>query len=244
VTILFLGSCSLGSKKSIGQLDLASESSVTLMSYTDMSGKFSLKMSSTAKNNKYLFQKLIYEDDFTKMLEKSRLVNLIQLSGHDVLKFQPQVSQFSSWFEGVEYKSEIKLDYKLKKIMVNYSPKEKKYATVLKIPDGDKLCFFSMLADCVKIFSFNGKKNSKEDRFDSFWFYVLMDSYPFVSTVYNEIENKLVTQAKVLDEGIQDGERLVTVEIFDQVLSLKFDLKTFNLKSYYWISQGISGVVQ
>lgn len=210
--------------------------------FADNSGKFSIKRSLKNQGNKLLFQRMIYEDDFSKFLERSRSVSVFNQSLSEENVLRPMVSQFKAWFDGQEYSNQIKFSYSKREVEVLTQSKESKYPASQKFslpPDNKKLCFFYMVTECMKLWGVP-EKVALSPSYET-WFYVIMDAYPFLDLIYNEIPNKWITEATLVYDGFKDKEHQFSLELHDQIISLKFNEK-WDFVAMYWVSQGISMV--
>jgi len=210
--------------------------------YADNSGKFSIKRTLKNKGNKILFQRMIYQDDFSKFLERSRNVSLFNMHESEESKIKPVLSQYKAWFDGVEYTNQFKISYKTREVEILVDSKDKKYPPRQKFslpPDNKKICFFSMIPECIKLWGIPAKILHSKN-FET-WFYVIMDAYPFIELQYSDIPNKWITEATLVYEGIQDKEHQFTMEMHEQAISLKFN-ESWIFIALYWVSQGLSMV--
>lgn len=240
---LFHSCASSKTAKSSSAKKITNSKSVNqVMIYTDMSGKFSVKRTMKFSKNKVLFQKMIYEEDFSKFLERSRSVTQVSKNDEGEVELRPQLSQFKGWFEGVEYSNQIKVSPALKQVKIDIVAPGKNYqkSQVFNLPPEDKkICFFHMIPECIKLWGID-KMISGEKKVE-LWFYAIMDSYPFLDLIYSAIPNKWVTEATLSFEGMQDKEYVFSMELHDQAISLKYN-QNWEFIGMFWVSQNLSMV--
>lgn len=230
-----------------------------LMAYSDLSGNFSLRRTSKVQQNNILFQRLIYQDDFSKYVERIRSVSVLKTDRDRVVWMVPLLSQFSTWLEGQEYTSQVRIFPQQKKVEVKTSKPIGKFPLVqnFALPPSKYYCFLHLLPECIKNLGIfdrliqtgkssknnndNNKNNSdnKESDDNKIWIYVIMESFPYSNMIYSDIENKWMTQAYISYEGYDNSEHSFSVEIFNQMLSIKYNEKE-QFTGMYWASQGIT----
>ncbi len=238
--------CSCASNKSSSALNADGKLKIKninqVMIYSDMSGKFSLKRTMKISKGKIMFQKMIYEEDFSKFLERSRSVTQVKLNEENEVVLLPMVAQFKGWFEGLEYSSQIKISHSSKQVQVLTQVQGKDYPKTQTFnlpPENKRLCFFHMIPECIKLWG--SDKLVSAGKKVEFWFYAIMDSYPFLELIFNAIPNKWITEATLTYEGIQDKEHHFSVEIHDQAISLKYN-QNWEFIGMFWISQSMTMV--
>ncbi len=210
--------------------------------YSDNSGKFSIKRTLKNKGEKILFQRMIYQDDFSKFLERSRSVSIYNMNESEEKKVSPLLSQYTAWFDGMEYSNQFKVSYAKREVEILVVSKDKKFPAREKFslpPENKKICFFSMIPECMKLWGIPAKVQSSKN-FET-WFYVVMDAYPFIELQYKDIPNKWITEATLVYDGMQDKEHQFTMELHEQVISLKFN-EGWSFIALYWVSQGLTMV--
>lgn len=248
LSLLFLSSCSSSKKR--GQARDSSDLGLTpnafnlnqVLIFTDNSGNFSIKRSMKNSKGKLLFQRMIYQEDFSKFLERSRSVSIFDPEAVEEKRLRPVVSQYKGWFDGVEYSNQIKLSYSKREVEILTETKDKKYAASQKFslpPENKKLCFFNMIPECIKLWGIP-QQIGQSKNFET-WFYVVMDAYPFIDLQYNDVSNKWITEATLIYDGMKDKEHQFSLEFQGQAIALKFNEK-WDFVALYWVSQGVSMV--
>lgn len=249
VLIVLLTSACSSQKKKNSPKDIAALNKVLnehklnqVLIYGDNSGKFSIKRTMSNKGDKLLFQRMIYQDDFSKFLERSRSVSIFKLQESEEKIIMPVLSQYKAWFDGVEYSNQFKISYSKRDVEVLVMTKDSKYPPREKFslpPENKKICFFSMIPECIKLWGIH-KKTASTKNYET-WFYVIMDAYPFIELQYNDIPNKWIIEATLVYDGMQDKEHQFTMELHEQVISLKYN-ENWDFIALYWVSQGLTMV--
>ena len=253
MSIFGLNSCAHKKTKSI---KLESLTFNNIYNYSDNSGKFSVKRSGKVQKNNFVFQKIIYQDDFSKYLERTRSISSI--TKNNII---PKISQFSVYLEGKEYASQFKINYKTKSIEVKTSVAFEKLPLVqnFTLANFERVCFFHLIPECLKASGMleslikqenPGEENNKPQLTldaqniqgeigKSMGLNVLIESYPFTKLIYQDISNKWIEQATLSYEGFKDKEYTFSLEIFDQIISYKYDAQ-LNFIGLYWVSQSLN----
>lgn len=210
--------------------------------FNDNSGSFSIKRSMKNDKGKLLFQRMIYQDDFSKYLERTRSVTMFKANESEDQRLRPLISQYKGWFDGMEYSNQIKISYAKRQVEVLTDAKNGKYPVSQKFslpPENKKLCFFHMVPECLKLWGIPQKIELNKN-FET-WFYVILDAFPFLEMQYEGIPNKWITEATLVYDGFKDKEHQFSLEIHEQAISLKFNEK-WDFLALFWVSQGVNMV--
>lgn len=213
----------------------------------DKSGKF-LVVTETgmSKKSNFVFKKRILSINGDK---NSPLEQLISISKKGKLKLKkggslqilgPNISQYSVWFEGKKYFSEMKLDSQ-NKLTVRYTSPEADNSGVknITLPKSTGVrCFFSQLVDCVKATGF--LKASQDQGAGKMHFQILWDGYPFLQDQYTGLKETPFSQALLEFDGKnKSDERRYTLKTAGQSIFYFVD-KNNDLTKMFWVSEGLT----
>jgi hypothetical protein len=242
--ILFNNSCSSLGKKSL-KSDLTTPEET--FSFSDKSGKFIIKISSgfNKKDNAFFYKKSLEIPDKTEnnVLEQSITFSDVGTVGRKQTTVRPKLSQYTVWFEGKKYFSELKMIPAKEAMEVKMiSPEENLNGTkTIKLPSTKvQYCFFSQVVECARATGFIGKANSKEG--GQMNFYIVWEGYPYLNEVYSGVPVELFSKAQLEYDGkTKDNEIRYNLKVAGQSIFYIVD-ENQRMKKMFWVSQGISMV--
>jgi hypothetical protein len=214
--------------------------------YSDKNGSFLVLMSSgfNKKDNTFFTKRSleILNKNDDKMLEQSIVLsNIGELKKRTILR--PKISQYSVWFEGKKYSSELKLNTEAKAIDIKMVSPESQWNGVkqVKLPSSKSLyCFFSQVIECAKTIGFIAEATKKET--GTMNFYVIWEGYPYLNETFSDFPSELFSKAQLEYDGkTKEEERRFNLKIVGQSVFYVVD-KNEQMKKMFWVSQGISMV--
>ena len=214
-----------------------------IYSMTDHSGVYSLVSENGYKKDRNEF--VSKYQLFSETIEKKELERSITISTigwlKDVKIFRPKISQFTTWFEGQKYFTEMKLDEKSKVLKVKLRSPESKWNRDFEVsfPQGTGLyCFFSQLIECVAVTGFI--KKAIEKRVGQVNLHVIWDGYPYFQQQYVNLPEEIFSAASFsYDANIEKDEWRFSLDTCGQIISFIVDEKQ-SMKRKLWVTQGLS----
>ena len=164
---LFLGACAMGEQKVPKTLRVKFD-------LTDKHGQYLVRKERghLEKNKKLVTKKQIFDlaSGEKKVLEKS-----ISISRRGGLKgktpiLRPEISQYTVWFEGKKYFSELKLNTQKKGLDIRLESPEKQWngTKTISLPDRKgNYCFFEQIIECARTVNFIDMAIKKKSGFDA-----------------------------------------------------------------------------
>lgn len=241
---LILSSCAGNKKNNLKKELVRGEER---FAYTDKNGAFLVKLSSgfNKKENTFFTKKTLEvpNKETDNILEQS-----IVLSDMGALKkkqpiLRPKISQYTVWFEGKKYFSELKLNPGKKAIDVKMISPESQWngTKQVKLPNTKALyCFFSQLIECAKTAGFITQAISKET--GTMNLYIIWEGYPYLNETFSDFPAELFSRAQLEYDGKSSGdERRFNLKVAGQSIFFSVDKKE-QMKKMFWVSQGISMV--
>jgi hypothetical protein len=213
--------------------------------FADKNGKFEINiLSGINKSDKTFFVKRSMEmmdKDTDNVLEQSISFSEMGLIKRKMPMLRPKLSQYTVWFDGKKYFSELKINSTKKVIEVKTTTPEKKLngTKEIKFPSTKKMnCFFYQVVDCAKAAGFIEKAVlRKKGRLS---FYVIWEGYPFIQDTLSDFPTELFSKATLEFDGkTKDGFNKFDLEVAGQSIFYFLD-KDNKFKKMFWVSQGIS----
>lgn len=212
-------------------------------SLKDQSGDFIVNRESgyNSKKKIYIVKRKVYsKNNLNKEFEKS-----ISISEYGYLKKQsllrPKISQYSVWFEGKKYFTEMKIDIKTKSLVVKMKSPEEQWSGVQNVPfpkGTGVYCFMSQIIECVRATKFISMATSKGG--GRMNFHLIFDGYPYFQEQYLNIPKTVFTNATFVYDGkAENGERRFSLMFGEQTIFYFVNDKS-ELSKTFWVSQGLS----
>jgi hypothetical protein len=204
MAFLFIGCSKLSQKSKQPSLY---QTKKTRYDLTDKAGQFVVyREYGHRKKENYLYTKNIVHpenDSKDKILEKS-----IALSYPGTLKgklkvLRPARSQYSVWFDGRKYFTEMKVDASSRLLEIKMKSPEKQWQGVKSVsfPKGTGVyCFFTQLVECIKFTGFIKQSSDKGGGVMNF--HIIWDGYPYFQEQYLNVPNQVFSMAKFRFDGL------------------------------------------
>ncbi|RPJ69741.1 MAG: hypothetical protein EHM20_16120 [Alphaproteobacteria bacterium] len=216
-------------------------------SYTDKNGSFLVKLGSGFnKKDNTLFTKRSLEitnKETDNILEQSIVLSEIGVLKKKKTILRPKISQYTVWFDGKKYFSELKLNQAEKLFDLKMVSPEPQWNGVkkVKLPNSKALyCFFSQVIECAKAVDFITTAIKKEA--GSMNFYIVWEGYPYLNETFSDFPVELFSKAKLEYDGkTKEDERRFNLSVAGQSIFFVLD-KNEQMKKMFWVSQGISMV--
>ena len=214
--------------------------------YTDKNGTFVIKMNSAlGKKGKSYYTKRSMEmngNQKEKILEKSIVISDIgSVKGTPILR--PRKSQYSVWFDGKKFFSELNLVPSKKALEVKMVSPEKQWNGTKMIPfprTKDVPCFFSQVIECADLAGFINRASKSES--GSFTMLVVWEGYPYLNETFSDFPAELFSEGVLEYDGkTKDSERKFNLKVAGQ--SIVYVVNEDNkMTKMFWVTQGISMV--
>lgn len=205
-------------------------------SYTDTSGSYVYK-----KRLKFLKDEMITRVQLRvsqkgKDLERTTSVSKLKNRDKKDVALLPRISEHKVWFSKKMYYSKIEAISEKKVYRVTMSSPEEKWNGIkeFKVPDSKKICWFSQLAECVKLLKLLDNSGKESE------FYIIWDSYPYHTEQLNNVsEENLFSRAKIKFDSNYGTFKRFEVS-FNNTNMILFYTPKKEFKKLFWISEGIS----
>lgn len=249
LSFLFLSSCSFFSRSS--SLGDSSNSllknSKQRFKLTDKAGEFVVyRETGFKKSNKTYISKrqvLPFNDDRSKILEQSIAISQVGTVGKNLKIMRPHKSQYTVWFDGKKYISNMALNKAAQSLDVKLKSPEKQWngSRSIRFPDPKSIyCFFSQVLECTAISGYF-KTALKKGR-GQMNFYLIWDGYPYFQEQYLNVPTEVFSKAKFNYDGAnKNGHHRFSLSFGEQVIFFLLDKKN-NFVKQFWISQGMTMV--
>ena len=241
--VLSLVSCSVFKPSALSNKLKPSDAT---FSYTDKNGQFELKLSSGFNKKKSFVTKRtlrIIDKEKENILEQSIALSEIGVLKKKNLILRPSKSQYSVWFDGKKYFTQIILKPKKKLFEVKLESPEKQWngTSQIKIKNSKSLyCFFSQVIDCAKTIGFLSK--AMKAKKGSLNMYVIWEGYPYLNEMYSNFTADIISKAVLEYDGKTDkGEQRFSLNVVGQSIFYIID-DDEQMEKMFWVSQGLSVV--
>jgi hypothetical protein len=214
--------------------------------YSDKNGKYIVNISSgvNSKENTFILKKSIGVpgESNQKTLEQSVTISEIgSIKKTNILR--PKLSQYTVWFDGKKYFSELKINPKKKAVEVKLESSEKNWngTKLIKFPTTKLIsCFFSQLVECVNVTGYFEQITKKQKA--KMNFLIIWEGYPYLNETYSDIPSELFSKATIEFDGkLKDNEFRYSVNVAGQSIFYVID-KDKKFRKMFWVSQGITMV--
>ncbi|MBL7664262.1 MAG: hypothetical protein JNM93_03960 [Bacteriovoracaceae bacterium] len=246
--LLSLFSCASPFVVSVSSLSIKDEHVV--YDYKDTSGEMLMEKVVKYKDKKVITSRKLYNNNLSnkKMLERSVTVSelgLLTVGERQTPLLRPFVSQYTVWFDGKEYFTQMKLN-KVKKSLdiLLKSPEEKWNGTkTIQFPTGIHFCFFSQVVECLKSTGFF--KQAIEQKAGSLDLVIIWDTYPYFSEIYANLNEEVFSAATIkyetedINKKKDDKVHHFSLDVNEQLILYEFNEK-YEFEKFYWIAQGVT----
>lgn len=215
-----------------------------LFEYSDKAGRFYINRESgrMAKSPKYMVKEKMYvpsQPDET--VEK--LVSISTIGDVNALRLlRPERSQYTAWFGGEKYLTELKVDIEHKKMLVEMTSPESEWNGVeeFSFPKGTGVyCFFSQVIECASITGFINKAIKAQA--GVMRFHIVWAGYPYIMEQYPGIQKNVFSKASLEYDGqTEQGEDRFMLRFAGETIFYMVNPENGQFKKKLWVSQGVT----
>ena len=213
--------------------------------YTDKNGQFMAKSSSAYdKKKKTFYTKRTLEmpgRTKDKTLEQSIVISSVGTLKKTTPILRPKISQYSVWFDGKKYSSELKINVAKRAIDVKMTSPESQWNGVkqVKFPSSVMAtCFFSQVIECAKFSGFIAKASKQETGVMNFL--LIWEGYPYLNETFADFPSELFSTAILEYDGkTKQSERRFNLRVAGQSIFYILNDKN-DMTKMLWVSQGIT----
>lgn len=247
IFLVVFSSCALATKQNVelnpNQKILQSDKSQFTL--TDKSGSFLVERESgrLGNQNKYAVkQQLTTSSNTEQVLEQ--IISISQIGRLNKLHIlRPERSQYTVWFDGKKYFSELSIDAEKKLLVINLESPEKQWKgrTEKAFPTSTGVyCFYTQIVECASFTGFINK--AIQEKIGIMNFYIIWDGYPYIMEQYDGIPLDVFSPARLEYDGkTSDNENRFLLQFGGETI---FYMVNDNGKydKQLWVSQGLSKV--
>lgn len=212
---------------------------------SDKAGQFSVERESgrLGQNNKFAVrQKIMSFERDQQILEQ-----LISISQTGRLKnlfvLRPEKSQYTVWFDGQRYFSELTVDVENKSLVIEMQSPEDKWngRKEVAFPTGTGVyCFYSQVIECAAFTGFINK--AIQEKAGEMNFHLIWDGYPYIMEQYIGIPEQVFSPATLSYDGVtDDGEQRFLLRFYGETIFFMVN-KNGKYDKQLWVSQGLSKI--
>ncbi|NOT79082.1 MAG: hypothetical protein HOP07_08775 [Bacteriovoracaceae bacterium] len=235
--------CSSNSKNAEAQL-IASD---ILFNLSDKNGQYNIRVATgfVEKTKSYTTKRImeIPNKSVDQVIEQSVSISSLGVVKKKSVILRPKISQYSVWFEGKKYFSELKINTAKKAIDVKMKSPESQWngSKQIKFPSTKLLpCFFNQIIECAKVNGFISKASKAQSGVLNML--VVWEGYPYLNETLSDFTTELFSDAQLEYDGkTKQSERRFSLRVAGQAITYVLDEQD-NMKKMFWISQGISMV--
>lgn len=214
---------------------------------TDKAGEFVVykEVGFKKSNNTYISKRQVlpFNDDRSKILEQSIVISKVGSVGKSLRIMRPEKSQYTVWFDGKKYVSNMTLNKNTHSLDIKLKSPEKQWngTSSVKFPDTKSIyCFFSQVIECAAMSGYFQQAFKKKR--GQMNFYLIWEGYPYFQEQYLNVPNSVFSKAKLSYDGKnKNGGNRFSLSFGQQVVFFLLDDKK-NFVKQFWISQGMSMV--
>jgi hypothetical protein len=211
--------------------------------WTDKAGRFELlrETGRSSEQNEYIVrQRLRLNEGRRDIVEQSVVISQLgNLRGRvDVMR--PQRSQYTVWFEGDRYFTELEIETESKSMKVRMASPDSEWNGEKRVPFPDSnsvYCFFSSVVECAFYTGF--VETALREKTGSMNFYLVWEGYPFFMEQYIEVPQELFTRAVLTYDGTEREPNRFSLRFAGQSLFL-FINTAGRFDRLFWVGQGLS----
>lgn len=212
--------------------------------YSDKAGRFYLSRESgrMADEPKYMVKEKMYvPGQKEEVVEKLVSISTVgDVKGLRLLR--PERSQYTVWFDGQKYFTELKIDIKNKKMLVEMESPEREWngSQEFNFPKGTGVyCFFSQVIECASITGFINK--AIEAQAGTMRFHIVWAGYPYIMEQYLGIERNVFTKASLEYDGqTEDGDNRFMLRFAGETVFYIVNPSSGQFTKKMWVSQGVT----
>lgn len=216
--------------------------------FIDQAGEFlyEREVGFIAQGNQLIVKRQVLPSsgDTSQAFERSIAIsNPGRLNQNRILR--PQVSQYTVWFDGERYFTEIRLNEEKEALDISFNSPEKDWQgkKTVSFPRGSGLyCFFTQVIECALVSDFLEKSMELEDGVMTF--HIIWEGYPYVQEQYPGIPNQVFSSATFSYDGrTSDGYLRYALSFAGQTIFYHID-ENFKLAKKFWVAQGLTITVK
>jgi hypothetical protein len=240
----FLIACSAIKTKSVEEI-LSSNDEI--FNYVDKNGTFTVKASSgiDKKAKTYITKRSlsIPDADSKSVLEKSIAISSVGVLKNKTSILRPKHSQYTVWFDGKKYFSEMKINPKKKSVELKMISPESQWSGTKSFPFPSATtlpCFFSQIIECAKISGFI--KTASDKKNGTMNLMIIWEGYPYLNETFSEFPSEIFSRAQLEYDGkTKESERRFNLRVAGQSIYYVLNEQD-NMIKMFWVTQGISMV--
>ena len=208
---------------------------------SDKSGEYLLSRErGIVKSKSELIVKRKLEQD-GKVFEKSVTISTLGNYKKKLPVLRPKRSQYTVWFDGKKYLTDMELNPKDKLLEIKMVSPEPQWNGTKRVafPEGGKgiFCFFSQVFECA-LYSGFVKKAIKNDS-GKMNLFVIWEGHPYFQEQYLNVSDNVFSKAIFSYDGVNSkGEKRFTLRADGQ--SIFYLVEEDRLDGIFWVAQGLS----
>jgi hypothetical protein len=227
-------------KKKIQKTSKTNKSFKSTYAFQDTTGSYFYDRELTLRKKRVFFEGDIKNNQNSKSIEKTKIITDIKINKSGRIlnkKMEPVISQYSTWFDGKEYRSQIEIKENGQvELILAEKFEDHTEKSQYSYDSNNKNCFFSMIPECLKFWNVFDKLKNNQDKMS---FNIIWENYPFNKKIYSNGPRKLISNAYVVFESVQNDRYIYSVVVDEKNMSYQFDrLKRFI--AFFWVSEGLS----
>ncbi|OFZ39135.1 MAG: hypothetical protein A2504_16250 [Bdellovibrionales bacterium RIFOXYD12_FULL_39_22] len=221
-------------------------------SLSDRSGNFlvSREFAFKKSTNEFILKKSISLDSnpekkqnsaSKKIVEKSITISTSGVLKKTIPALRPKISQYTVWFDGQKYFTEMKTNTKTKSLDITMRGPELQWNGKKSVPFPPGMgiyCFFNQLVECIQATSFFTKAAAADSGMMNL--HIIWDGYPYLQEQYLEMPAEVFTAAELSFDGYTENDEIrFSLTFANQVIFYVFE-HNGALAKMFWVSQGFS----
>lgn len=240
---IFIYGCSSNSKNAEAQLNPTD----ILFNLSDKNGQYNVRVATgfVEKTKSYTTKRIMElpNKSVDHIIEQSVSISSLGVVKKKSVILRPKISQYSVWFDGKKYFSELKINTAKKAIDVKMKSPESQWngSKQVKFPSTRLLpCFFNQIIECAKVNGFISKASKAQAGVLNML--VVWEGYPYLNETLSDFTSELFSDAQLEYDGkTKQSERRFSLRVAGQAITYVLDDQD-NMIKMFWISQGISMV--
>lgn len=211
--------------------------STKIYDFEDTSGNYTYSKKIRFVKDEFITRVSLKSNTSGPDLERTTSVSKMKLNkSSNSTVMLPKIAEHKVWFSKKLYYSKIEANPSNKTYKVTMSSPDLKWNGVkeFKVPNSKTMCWYSQLADCMKLLNLLDYSDKKKD------FVIIWDSYPYHTEQLKGVtdETLFVAASVKYDDDFQGYKRFDVTIGNSSMVYFYNDKKKF--QKAFWISQGIS----
>lgn len=241
--LTFIYGCSSNSKNAEAQLNPTD----ILFNLSDKNGQYNVRVATgfVEKTKSYTTKRIMElpNKSVDHIIEQSVSISSLGVVKKKSVILRPKISQYSVWFDGKKYFTELKINTSQKAIDVKMKSPESQWngSKQVKFPSTRLLpCFFNQIIECAKVNGFISKASKAQAGVLNML--VVWEGYPYLNETLSDFTTELFSDAQLEYDGkTKQSERRFSLRVAGQAITYVLDEQD-NMIKMFWVSQGISMV--